>query len=35
MKRFWNWSGPSDQRILTINGTIAEESWVDSPSLSR
>lgn len=29
MKRFWNWSGPSDQRILTINGTIAEESWVD------
>lgn len=29
MKRFWNSSGPSDQRILTINGTIAEESWVD------
>lgn len=29
MKRFWNWSGPQDQRVLTINGTIAENSWVD------
>lgn len=29
MKRFWNWSGPQNQRILTINGTIAEDSWVD------
>lgn len=29
MKRFWNWSGPQNQRVLTINGTIAEDSWVD------
>ena len=29
MKRFWNWSGPQTQRVLTISGTIAEDSWVD------
>ena len=29
MKRFWNWSGPQNQRVLTIIGTIAEDSWVD------
>ena len=29
MKRFWNWSGPQNQRVLTINGAIAEDSWVD------
>ncbi|MDV8946227.1 peptidase [Limosilactobacillus reuteri] len=29
MKRFWNWSGPQNQRVLTINGTIAVDSWVD------
>lgn len=29
MKRFWDWSGPQNQRVLTINGTIAEDSWVD------
>ncbi|RRK09718.1 Clp protease ClpP [Lactiplantibacillus garii] len=29
MKRFWDWSGPQNQRVLTINGTIAENSWVD------
>ncbi|MPQ35089.1 head maturation protease, ClpP-related [Limosilactobacillus fermentum] len=29
MKRFWNWSGPQNQRVLTINGKIAEDSWVD------
>ncbi|MEE6751778.1 Clp protease ClpP [Pediococcus acidilactici] len=29
MKRFWDWSGPLNQRVLTINGTIAEDSWVD------
>lgn len=29
MKRFWNWSGPQNQRVLTLNGTIAEDSWVD------
>ncbi|MEE6703855.1 head maturation protease, ClpP-related [Limosilactobacillus reuteri] len=29
MKRFWNWSGSQNQRVLTISGTIAEDSWVD------
>lgn len=29
MKHFWNWSGPANQRVLTINGTIAEDSWLD------
>ena len=29
MKRFWNWSGPQNQRVLTISGTIAEDSWGD------
>lgn len=38
MKRFWNWlppettTSPDDQadvRVLRINGTIAEESWLD------
>lgn len=29
MKRFWNWSDPQNQRVLTISGTIAEDSWVD------
>lgn len=29
MKYFWNWSGPTNQRVLTINGTIAQESWLD------
>ena len=29
MKRFWNWSGPQNKRVLTINGPIAEDSWVD------
>ena len=29
MKRFWNWSGPQNQRVLTISGTIAEDSWVN------
>lgn len=37
MKRFWNWltpqaSGPDSdggERVLRINGVIAEESWLD------
>lgn len=32
MTRFWNWSKPTDEsaeRVLEINGTIAEESWFD------
>ena len=28
MKKFWNWNTDNDAgRILTIDGTIAEESW--------
>ena len=30
MKKFWNWNTDADTgRILTIDGTIAEESWFD------
>lgn len=40
MKRFWNWLAPgtiensdldsdADERVLRINGAIAEESWLD------
>ena len=31
MNRFWNWVKDEDtgQRILTLNGTIAEETWFD------
>ena len=41
-KRFWNWTESADdesmERTLTINGTIAEESWFDddvTPELFR
>ena len=34
MKKFWNWlnqadADPSAERVLELNGTIAEESWFD------
>lgn len=30
MKRFWNWTKAEDEsRVLELNGTIAEESWLD------
>ena len=35
MKKFWNWKNLNQaeeipqERVLTINGTIAEESWFD------
>lgn len=34
MKKFWNWTSQADadpaaERILELNGTIAEESWFD------
>lgn len=34
MKKFWNWQNqadtdPSAERILELNGTIAEDSWFD------
>ena len=44
MKKFWNWMNQTptetepEQRILTLNGTIAEESWFDddiTPQLFR
>ena len=44
MKQFWNWTNLTptetepEQRILTLNGTIAEESWFDddiTPQLFR
>jgi ATP-dependent Clp protease protease subunit len=44
MKKFWSWTNQSqtetqpEQRILTLNGTIAEESWFDddvTPQLFR
>ena len=44
MKKFWNWTNLTptetepEQRILTLNGTIAEESWFDddiTPQLFR
>ena len=33
-KKFWNWKNQADgepnvERILELNGTIAEESWFD------
>ena len=44
MKKFWNWTNQAptetepEQRVLTLNGTIAEESWFDddiTPQLFR
>ena len=44
MKKFWNWTNQAptetepEQRILTLNSTIAEESWFDddiTPQLFR
>ena len=44
MKKFWNWTNQAptktepEQRILMLNGTIAEESWFDddiTPQLFR
>lgn len=34
MKKFWNWKNqadarPSEERVLELYGTIAEESWFD------
>ena len=41
VNKFWNWKEPSGEdggRVLSINGTIAEESWFDddvTPKLFR
>lgn len=29
MKHFWNWVQTGDERVLTIEGPIAQESWFD------
>lgn len=29
MRKFWNWTNNQEERVLLINGTIAEESWWD------
>lgn len=29
MKRFWNWGSENNTPTLTINGTIAPDSWID------
>ena len=39
-KRFWNWKNHTEenetvQRVLELNGTIAEESWFDDDRDSR
>ena len=28
-KHFWTWTDDADGRVLTMNGTIAPESWYD------
>lgn len=28
-RKFWNWSENEDERVLRIDGVIAEESWLD------
>ena len=41
VNKFWNWKEPNGEdtsRVLSINGTIAEESWFDddvTPKLFR
>lgn len=36
MKKFWNWKTTnSDEHILFLNGTIAEESWFDDDVTPR
>lgn len=29
VRKFWNWAEEDGQRVLHLNGTIAEESWFD------
>lgn len=32
MRKFWNWKnqdGETPERVLELNGTIADESWFD------
>ena len=29
MMKFWNWKNDGGERVLHLNGTIAEESWFD------
>ncbi len=37
-KHFWNWTNDGGERVLRINGTIAQESWLDdeiTPAMFR
>ena len=37
-KHFWNWTNDGGERILRINGTIAQDSWLDddiTPAMFR
>ena len=39
MKKFWNWikvqNSETEERVLELNGTIAEESWFDDDVTPR
>ena len=38
MKKFWNWKnqdGETPERVLELNGTIADESWFDDDITPR
>ena len=37
MKKFWNWKNQAEtgERVLELNGTIAEESWFDDDITPR
>lgn len=39
MKKFWNWINQTEtetkERVLELNGTIAEESWFDDDITPR
>lgn len=38
IRRFWDWTNDGGERVLRINGTIAQESWLDdeiTPAMFR
>ena len=37
MKKFWKWKNQAEaeERVLELNGTIAEESWFDDDITPR
>ena len=34
-RKFWNWSENENERILRIDGVIAEEPWIDDVRADR